>query len=260
MASQPRFPTSVSGVLAVVMALAFTACSEISLPDGDGGNGKGNGDAGGGSPISAGPVGSMGQVLLSASTPRAIVEIDTTDGASLGDAARGALEDRLREHGNKEEVVYRDGSTVPAQQRYSDDDLRQIAAEHRGGEPGDGTVRIYVLVLEGRSDRGDAVGVAFDAISFAIFPEQISGGPLGLSSGGYEEAVAVHELGHLFGLVNLTGEGAFHEDPENPGHSRNEDSVMYWRVEDASITSFFDGGPPTEFDEADRREMDRIRG
>ena len=59
----------------------------------------------------------------------------------------------------------------------------------------------------------------------------------------YETSVVVHELGHLFGLVNLTGKGAFHEDPEHRGHSSSADSVMYWATEDISVGNVFRGGP-----------------
>ncbi len=67
------------------------------------------------------------------------------------------------------------------------------------------------------------------------------------------------ELGHLFGLVNLTGLGGFHEDENSPGHAASEDSVMHWAVESFSFIELFGGGPPSEFNEADREEMRLIR-
>lgn len=212
------------------------------------------------SPALDGPVGTLGAEFLGATFSGVRIEIDSSDGHALTDRARAALEDRLLRHGNKDRIDHAGGSTVPSQEEYSDDDLRQIAAEHRSAIGPDGWLTMYVLVLDGRHEEDDVVGLAFDASSFAIFPEQIQGGLLGLSYDRYEEAVAVHELGHLFGLVNLSGEGSFHEDGDHPGHSANEGSVMFWRVEDASLTSFFDGGPPTRFDADDRREMDAIRG
>lgn len=69
----------------------------------------------------------------------------------------------------------------------------------------------------------------------------------------------VHELGHLFGLVNLTGEGAFHEDPDHEGHSRNTSSVMHWAVESTVVGDVFEGGPPRDFDTDDEQEMQAIR-
>ncbi len=83
--------------------------------------------------------------------------------------------------------------------------------------------------------------------------------PPGAQVGAFERAVAVHELGHAFGLVNRTGVGAFHEDPGHPGHTGDESSVMYWAIESPSLTEIFGTGPPSGFTEADRREMDLVR-
>ena len=151
-----------------------------------------------------------------------------------------------------------DGS-APAQEVYTAEDLRAITAASRETSSAPSRPAIYVLVLEGRYENDRVTGVAFGATSFAVFPDQIGGGLLGLEPESFETAVLVHELGHLFGLVDLTGEGAFHEDAQHPGHSSSDASVMYWAVEDISITNVFRGGPPREFDDADRKEMARIR-
>jgi hypothetical protein len=73
-----------------------------------------------------------------------------------------------------------------------------------------------------------------------------------------ELAVATHELGHLLGLVDLvlhTGR----EDPEHPGHSPDRESVMIWAVETDLVTTLLGGGPPTDFDAADRADLSAIR-
>ena len=253
--------------VAVVCLVAAASCAEISLDqqsdDGASGGGNDAGSSGGAATSQAldGPVGSLGSVLLSSSTSGVVIEVDSTQGRSLTDRARRALEENLREHGGKDDINYAGSSTVPSKDRYSDDDLRSIAADNRDADVPDGSTGIYVLVLDGRYSERKVAGVAFNASSFAIFPEQFEGGVLGsLSYDQIEEAVVVHELGHLFGLVNLTGEGGFHEDPDHPGHSENEDSVMFWRVEDDSVARFFGDGPPTSFDADDRKEMERIRG
>lgn len=246
-------------ILITLALLATTACSQIELdqqPD--------NGEGGGGGSAAVddgGPVGSMGPALLGQAHPSITIEVDTAGDRSLTDEARGALEDRLRRHGNKDQIDFAGSSSAPSQDVYSDDDLRRIADRERSTSSSADGLSLYVLLLDGRYENEDAVGVAFGASAFAIFPERIEGSLVAsLSYASYEEAIAVHELGHLFGLVDLTGQGGFHEDPDNPGHSENEDSVMFWRVEDVSITSFFEGGPPSEFDADDRKEMDRIRG
>ena len=66
----------------------------------------------------------------------------------------------------------------------------------------------------------------------------------------------MHEAGHLLGLVNLVYTSPIdHEDPDNPGHSSNEDSVMYWAIESTSIGNFISGSIPDEFDDDDKFDL-----
>ena len=53
-----------------------------------------------------------------------------------------------------------------------------------------------------------------------------------------ENSVLVHEVGHLLGLVNLYQSPVDHEDPDHPGHSNNDESVMYWAIESADVSNF----------------------
>lgn len=102
--------------------------------------------------------------------------------------------------------------------------------------------------------------MAFAATAFALFPDVVRGRlPPGANVAAFHRTLALHELGHLFGLVNLTGVGGFHEDENHPGHAETADSVMHWAVESFGFTELFGGGPPSEFTEADREEMRRIR-
>ena len=206
----------------------------------------------------AGPIGSAGRTLLSPDVARAVVEVDRSAGAQLRVDPRRIVAEQLGEHGGKSVTVAGDGR-VPAQDVYSADDLRALTRRHRDRRSSAQRVAVYVLVLEGRYTDERVTGLAFGATAFVLFPDQMGGAPLGVNRDAYETAVVVHELGHLFGLVNLTGQGAFHEDPEHPGHARSDGSVMYWAVEDVSIANVFRGGPPREFDDDDLREMDRIR-
>lgn len=74
------------------------------------------------------------------------------------------------------------------------------------------------------------------------------------------DTVALHVLA-LPGRYEIEGVpgAAFHEDPEHPGHTGEDDSVMYWAIESPSLTQLFRSGPPTTFTDADRREMEQIR-
>jgi hypothetical protein len=206
-----------------------------------------------------GAIGSLGPALLTATVTQAVIEIDvgrgTTADAAQGESIRAALE----RFGGKTKVDFRGSDEVPAAQSYTQDALRQLEADHRQTHSRPGSVSIYILVLPGESEDENALGETFGASSIAIFPERIEGLLATLNRSRFEKSVMVHELGHLFGLVNITNHGAFHEDPDHPGHSRDRDSVMYWAVEDISVANVFRGGPPTDFDRDDQTEMSRIR-
>lgn len=225
----------------------------------EGGDAAGGTAAAGGRVDDEGALGTAGRALLSPSTPRVVVEVDRSPSVSVAIDPRAVVAEELREHGGKQSVRGGGDSQVPAQDVYTERDLRTITAAARAVHSGADEAAIYVLVLEGRYENERVTGVAYQATAFAVFPDQIGGAVLGLQREAFERAVVVHELGHLFGLVDLTGHGDFHEDPQHPGHAVSEDSVMYWAVEDISIANLFRGGPPTEFNAADREEMARIR-
>ncbi|HLF98965.1 MAG TPA: hypothetical protein VI916_00715 [Acidimicrobiia bacterium] len=230
---------------------------------GEEGGGSGEGGGGGGeapAPVldDKGRVGSMGRTLLRTEISNAAIEIDATPGESLAGASRSALQNQLAEHGSKSVSIVA-GSALPEQSVYTSADLRSLMNAHRSTWSTNERLGIYVMVLSGRHEDDSVVGVSFNATSYAIFTEQLSGGLLGLNYVSYEEAVVVHELGHLFGLVNLTGHGAFHEDPAHKKHSANEGSVMFWAVESTLVGDVFEGGPPRDFDADDEQEMEAIR-
>ena len=203
--------------------------------------------------------GSLAWALLGSQVTETVLEVNHAGDANLGEEAVGALEVNLVEHGGKATVRRVMRRELPVQEVYSQGDLRSLAAE-RGHSSGDGIVSVQVLVLPGRFEVEGVPGAAFEATSFAVFPDQIGGRlPSGANIAAFQTAVVVHELGHLFGLVNLTGQGSFHEDQDHPGHSRDDNSPMHPAVESGGLASVFGGGPPTEFTDDDRREMQAIR-
>ena len=115
------------------------------------------------------------------------------------------------------------------------------------------------LFPKGTHNDDSVLGVAVDASTVAVFQDTISdsvnflGRP---SADEIERVVTVHEAGHLLGLVNLVYQSPIdHEDPDHPGHSNNEDSVMYWAIESSSIGNIFSGSIPDEFDDYDKSDL-----
>jgi hypothetical protein len=127
-------------------------------------------------------------------------------------------------------------------------------------ESGRTQVAVRLLFLRGTFEGDTGVlGVAVAGDVAAVFSDRVDAAAgLLVPSEVVEDAVAMHELGHLLGLVDLvlaTGRA----DPDHAGHSRNRGSVMYWQVESGLITQLLDGGIPRDFDADDRADLAAIR-
>jgi hypothetical protein len=153
-----------------------------------------------------------------------------------------------------EEIDFKIDST------WSADDVRDARWKHGGDAMGSDTLHWYFLFPSGMYDDDSVLGVAVDASTIAIFKDSVDeaeglfGRP---SSEEVERAVSVHEAGHLLGLVNLVYTSPVdHEDSEHPGHSNNEDSVMYWAIESNNVGNFITGSLPDEFDEFDKSDLE----
>ena len=143
---------------------------------------------------------------------------------------------------------------------WSAQDVRDKGWEQKDTSPRDGTTLYWqILFPAGTYDSDSVLGVAVDASTVALFSDSIddSAGPFGRPSvEDVENSVLVHEVGHLLGLVNLVYESPVdHEDPDHPGHSSNDDSVMYWAIESTDVANFIFGSLPSDFDDDDRADL-----
>jgi hypothetical protein len=132
------------------------------------------------------------------------------------------------------------------------DELSARAKSHRSVLPRVGEATIHVLYTDGKYQDDGAqtyvLGFAYGGSWLVMLSDSIERGcdssPLlglpGLSGlagqvcARAESTVFLHELGHLFGLVdNGTPMASAHEDPDHGGHDVNSDCLMYWAIEDS---------------------------
>jgi hypothetical protein len=206
-------------------------------------------------------VGQLAPDVLRADRSSAVtVEVRAQDGVSLRQATLDHLTGVLRSVTGKA-VSVDPGPAVPGGAReWSADDLR-AEADRDGTRPqGGGAVVLRILVVHG-SLGGDTgvLGVSVRGDTAAIFVDQVeASGSVLTGSASIESAVVTHEAGHLLGLVDLflhTGR----QDPDHPGHSTNQGSVMYWAVESSLVGQLLGGGPPQDFDADDLADLATIR-
>jgi len=213
-----------------------------------------------------GPVGGMNHQYLQGETfSRAIIEVDNADGANPRGAALDYLASQFRAYADKPGGVARGGDNTfssPQQDAYTAADIANIARQNRANYSNGSTAVLHVIYLNGEfAGNENALAVAVNASTFAVFPEQINrASTVPIFASNYERAVLVHELGHLWGLVNINYQSEIaHEDAGHLNHSNNPDSVMYWAVESLSVSDIFAGGPPDEFDDADEADIENIK-
>lgn len=194
-----------------------------------------------------------------------VIEIDHAPGYAPEATTVELLTDRLNDvcdkpGGIRAEITETEFTHSGA---WSPDAVRSQALEHREAPPMDGsTLRWHVLFPSGEYSEDGVLGVAVNAADVAVFRDSIDDAENILrrpSAENIENSVTLHEVGHLLGLVNLVYTSPRdHEDEDHPGHSSNEDSVMYWAVESSSLGAVFSGQLPDDFDDDDRADLSEL--
>ena len=155
---------------------------------------------------------------------------------------------------------------IPAMDKgeYTTEEIAKIEEDYRQHYNAGKTLSVFLLVVDGDFKKNDestfTIGAAYRNTSIVLFGNRIeenSGGFIKPSKETLETTVALHELGHLMGLVNVgTDMVVPHEDQENENHCDNEDCLMYWAIETKSIFNYMRQTVPTLDDNC---EMD-LRG
>ncbi|MBW3619457.1 MAG: hypothetical protein KY461_04380 [Actinobacteria bacterium] len=212
-------------------------------------------------------VGANGRAMLRGDRGRLVVEVDVQEGLEPSQEAIDHLLATLRQQVDKPGGVELAGGNTFSSDRtqWTAADLRDVGAAQRSTSSGDDVVSLYVLYVRGGfvsdGEETRAIGVAHRASELAVFPDRWSGlGDLIGSDRRIERAVLVHELGHLFGLVELTYDSDHdRQDPDHPGHSSDRSSVMHYAVETTLVGQVFNGPPPDTFTAADRDDLAALR-
>ena len=209
-----------------------------------------------------GPPGAFAPVLLQPrSAARIAVEVLAQSGAAPRSSTVQHLTDVLRTASGGKDISSRQGSVPGGARSWGQGELGSAADQNTTVPQGaGGTAVIHLLYLHGDYGGDQSVlGVAVRGDVLAVFVDQLqASASVAVPERTLEDAVTVHETGHLLGLVDLvlhTGR----QDPDHPGHSTNRGSVMYWAVDTDLVSQLLDGGPATDFDDADRRDLATIR-
>jgi hypothetical protein len=200
--------------------------------------------------------------LRSSSFTSMVIEIDHAPGYRPFSSSTDLLVDRLESVCDKPSGITIKFNEVNFENQgtWTANAVRDEGWKHKDSSPQDGSVLRWQLIFpKGTYEEDSVLGVAVDASTVALFSDSIdeADGPFGRPSvEDVENSVIVHEVGHLLGLVNLVYVSPVdHEDSEHPGHSNNDESVMYWAIESMDLANFFFGTLPTEFDEDDLADL-----
>lgn len=180
--------------------------------------------------------------------PRLVIEIDYVGDSRPHPNLEAELEEELHEildkPGGIDIVLDEQIGSRGENHRWGTGELIDLSEDSKDLEIADDTTRIHVLYLDGHSasdgDGGLVLGLAWANSSIAIFKKSVL---RGCRLGGMpspelqemlcekaEKSILVHELGHVFGLVeNPLPMLEDHRDREHGRHCTNKECVMYWQ-------------------------------
>jgi hypothetical protein len=213
-----------------------------------------------------GSVGTMSRVFLRRSPARALsIEFAYVSGRTPQGSAIAHLTSILRRELDKPDgITTTVGNSISSSKTsWTLDDLRALERASRSRHSGGSRATMWFAYVGGRyAENPNALAVTFSASASVIFRDRIDDAATSVVlEQGIERSVLVHEAGHMLALVEIGYRSRFdHSDAQHPYHSNNPDSVMYWAVEDISVRNILAGGPPDDFDDADRADLAQLRG
>jgi hypothetical protein len=169
-----------------------------------------------------------------------ILEVDYMPGYAPNsdalDSLRNFFEQRLR----KNSITIKQPTQIESRgkERYSANEIREIEEEERSTFSSGDTLAAYMIIVDGKYEQRDLLGIAYYNTSNAFFGpsyDEASSG-IGPPSRYQIEAISFrHEFGHLFGLVNIPNSGTEmqtpHQDTEHGNHCDNDQCLMYYATQ-----------------------------
>jgi hypothetical protein len=192
------------------------------------------------------------------------VEVDWIEGRDPSPSALDHLGSVLNRELDKSGIsMRRDNRIAGNRSSWTLADLVALERANRAGHSSGSRATMWICYVGGSfAANPNALAVTFSASAAVIFRDRIDDAASALVlAPAIERSVLLHEVGHILALVNIGYRSRFdHEDTAHPNHSNDTASVMYWAVEDISIANLLRGGPPDDFDDADRADLAMLRG
>lgn len=200
-------------------------------------------------------VGSWSDKILSDKKyDKLVVQIIYMTGFKPTDQAVANVKTLLEQRCNKKEGVSVVFKEIAAQGKtsYTISDIKEIEDEERSEFTFKKTIALTFLFLDGPSSENEGaqvvLGQAYFNTSMVIYEESIhenSDEFIEPERYKLETLVMNHEIGHIFGLVNLgTAMTTSHQDTNHGAHCTNEDCLMFWEAETGTAVANLVGNSP----------------
>ncbi len=173
-----------------------------------------------------------------------VVEVDYMPGYAPNAEAIDSLESFFEQRLHKTSITIKEPTEIPSggQETYSATEIRELESEQRSTFTKGDTLAAYFVIVDGKYNKRDLLGIAYYNTSNAFFGPSYDDASSGTGSPSRYQVEATsfrHEFGHLFGLVDIPGSGTEmqepHKDEEHGNHCDNEECVMYYAMETTDL-------------------------
>ncbi|HVE91806.1 MAG TPA: hypothetical protein VNE62_05860 [Actinomycetota bacterium] len=236
--------------------------------------------AGGGAPashpgvppdLSGGDLGPTEQAwrILNQATPKMVIEVDVVGEAEPDAQALAQFKAILDGIADKPRGIEVRRETIPGgKSSYSDGEIEEFVRTNRGTKNTGDTASVYVIYVPGtrQGPKPGTLGYASGS-RIAMFPDTVKRAAANAPAVGrtkIETGVLTHEMGHIMALLDIGWESPRKrtdpEDPQQPSnHSRNRDSIMYYKAEQGDLVAQALGTKPIQFDADDKADLEDLK-